>query len=883
MRASTTARSSAGRRLAAAVGISLAAVLTATVLPPGALAGLAGDDDAAGKADGYNAAYTARAQARSTGAQAAGSLRLAADGHPHPAGPDDGPDDGHGHDHSDPATKNAISRTTVETTAERNETRDPTTPAEAEAAADAAEEQRNQPEPRLSSVPVSAAQPMSPTDRYNMFNACYGMQSTRSGRWLTGTEAPAFTAASLEAGTPLYFKPSDLGSYLLYSPQRTFLDGRGAEATYAAKPSPTGDWKATMPRQGLFKLGIDGKGFLTDGADRAGRATMTESGTLFRLRQRGGCTDFPEIDTNVTGDPFSGVSKVQEVRGFLDAHTHGMAFEFLGGQVHCGRPWSPYGVEKALEDCLDHRTTDGKGAVMESLLSGRTSHDPVGWPTFKDWPAPDSLTHEGTYYKWMERSWRAGQRILVNLLVENNKLCELYPLKRNSCNDMDSIRLQARQMRAFERYIDAQHGGPGRGWYRIVTTPDQARRVINDGKLAVVMGIETSVPFDCTQKLGVPDLRCNKATIDRQLDEVRELGVSQMELVNKFDNALAGVAGDEGATGYLVNSANTLETGSPWRMQTCDPNDDEVHDKDQDNSVPVEMAEQDALFGAVAKVSGVDLPAVPVYPAKHHCNRMGLTDLGEHTIRGLAERHMLFDPDHMSVKARQASLDLVESMGYSGVLSSHSWSTPDAYPRIYDSQGFIAPYAGDSDGFVEKWKRHLTWANPKTYWGFGFGADINGLGAQGDPRSDAAKNPVTYPFNTLGGVTVDKQVSGERVYDINKDGVSHYGLYPDWIEDLRKQAGDDIVTDLYRGPEAYLQTWERAYGIAPNACHTPDARLAPAAFVTRVKRGMSDWATLRAVGQPDRRLGDAFTYCSTSGTVRVRFDDRGRVASLDLP
>ena len=71
----------------------------------------------------------------------------------------------------------------------------------------------------------------------------------------------------------------------------------------------------------------------------------------------------------------------------------------------------------------------------------------------------------------MERSWRAGQRILVNLLVENNKLCELYPLKRNSCNDMDSIRLQAKQMRNFENYIDAQHGGPGKGWYRIVTTP----------------------------------------------------------------------------------------------------------------------------------------------------------------------------------------------------------------------------------------------------------------------------------------------------------------------------------------------------------------------------------------------------------------------------
>jgi hypothetical protein len=727
---------------------------------------------------------------------------------------------------------------------------------------------------------TSATHTAVPSDRYNMFNACYGLASARTGRWLTGS-TPTFSASSIDQGTPLYFKPSALGRYLLYSPQKTFLDaGRSPAASYAAQPGPTGDWVATMPRKGQFLLEVPGRGFLTEGA--AGVATISPAGTPLSLRMRSGCADFPEVSTNVEGDPIAGATKTQEVRGFIDAHTHGMAFEFLGGDVHCGRPWSPYGVTVALRDCPDHELTGGKGAAMEAFLSGKPSHDPVGWPTFKDWPAPDSLTHEGTYYKWMERSWRAGQRILVNLLVENNKLCELYPLKRNSCDDMDSIRLQAKDMHLLQDYVDAQYGGPGKGWYRIVTTPEQARRTINAGKLAVVMGIETSVPFGCTQKLGVP--QCSAASIDRQLDEVKAMGVSQMELVNKFDNALAGVAGDEGSTGYLVNSANTLETGSPWRMQTCDPNDPEVHDRDQDSSVPLEnpaASQQDALFGAVAQVSGVTLPAVPVYPAKHHCNTLGLTGLGDHTIRGLAARHMLFDPDHMSVKARKASLDLVEQLGYGGVLSSHSWSTPDAYPRIYADKGFIAPYAGDSQGFVAKWKRHLTWANPRTYWGIGFGADINGLGAQGDPRPDAAtNNPVTYPFTTLGGVRVQQQVSGQRVYDINQDGVAHYGLYPDWIQDLKQQAGPAIVDDLARGPEAYLQMWERAYGVQGNACTGLSQPLARATFTSKVRNGMTDWQVLQAVGQPDRRLGSTFSYCTAGGTTTVRFDRDGRVSSI---
>ncbi len=852
-------RSVARRRLVLATGVSTGALVAALVLPAGALTG--GSDDPG--RDDYNAAYDLASQDQQAAARGSGSTDLPGGAH--------GADDGHDHDHADPATKNAVSRSGSST----GETADPTTPAQARRSVAAAAAQRDQAEPPLSSVPVTRPHASSPTDRYNMFNACYGLQSTRTGRWLAGSTSPTFTAPSRGAGAPLYFKPTDLGRYLLYTRARTFLDGGTPSVTYGDQAGPTADWVVDMPRPGRFRFQIPGHGYLTDSG---GVARMGKTGTLLQLRLRGGCTAFPEIGTNVSGDPFAGVTSTQEVRGFIDAHTHGMAFEFLGGDVHCGRPWAPYGVEVALRDCPDHEASDGKGAAMEAFLSGEPTHDPVGWPTFKDWPAPGSLTHEGTYYRWMERSWRAGQRILVNLLVENNKLCELYPIKHNSCDDMDSVRLQAQRMRELERYVDAQSGGPGQGWYRIVTTPTQARRVINAGKLAVVMGIETSVPFGCTQKLGVPDLRCSTATIDRQLDEVRKMGVTQMELVNKFDNALAGVAGDSGATGYLVNSANTLETGSPWRMRTCEPNDPEVHDKDQDNSVPVEMPAQDALFGAVAMAAGINLPAVPVYPAKHHCNALGLTDLGEHTIRGLAKRHMVFDPDHMSVKARQASLDLVESMGYSGVVSSHSWSTPDAYPRIYDGRGFIAPYAGDSTGFVEKWQRHLAWANPKTYWGFGFGADINGLGAQGDPRPDAAENPVTYPFTTLGGVRVDRQVSGERVYDVNEDGVAHYGLYPDWIQDLKMQAGPDIVTDLARGSEAYLQMWERAYGVAPDACHVPAAqRLTPGAFERRVRAGMSDWATLKAVGQPHRRLADRFTYCSTSGRVTVRFDGAGRV------
>ena len=83
-------------------------------------------------------------------------------------------------------------------------------------------------------------------------------------------------------------------------------------------------------------------------------------------------------------------------------------------------------------DCLDHQPT-GCTAVLETALSGsHRCHDPaVGRPS-RAGRHHQQLTHEQSYYKWLERSWRGGLRIFVNLLVENRVLCELYPLTPQS-------------------------------------------------------------------------------------------------------------------------------------------------------------------------------------------------------------------------------------------------------------------------------------------------------------------------------------------------------------------------------------------------------------------------------------------------------------------
>ena len=79
-------------------------------------------------------------------------------------------------------------------------------------------------------------------------------------RWLAGATTPTFTAASIGAGAPLYFKPTELGRYLLYSRSKTLPRRRPARRGYAADPArPTtgsrrcrrGPVPVPDPRQGL--------------------------------------------------------------------------------------------------------------------------------------------------------------------------------------------------------------------------------------------------------------------------------------------------------------------------------------------------------------------------------------------------------------------------------------------------------------------------------------------------------------------------------------------------------------------------------------------------------------------------------------------------------
>ncbi|MGE0068247.1 MAG: Coagulation factor 5/8 type domain-containing protein, partial [Solirubrobacterales bacterium] len=160
------------------------------------------------------------------------------------------------------------------------------------------------------------------------------------------------------AGQPFFMKASGLGSYLLQGADGKFLAtgsiGPLGNATLAAaQPGPAADWALREAGEGLTLSNVATGRALALAGD--GRLIQTSGqGAVFVPRAADGCASFPEIGLEASGTPWTGPTPYGEVVGTIDGHNHVTAYEFLGGDAHCGEPWSRYGVEAALVDCPDH-------------------------------------------------------------------------------------------------------------------------------------------------------------------------------------------------------------------------------------------------------------------------------------------------------------------------------------------------------------------------------------------------------------------------------------------------------------------------------------------------------------------------------------------------
>lgn len=710
-------------------------------------------------------------------------------------------------------------------------------------------------------APVQASQ-----NRYAMANACYRVQDASTGLYLrvTGDDGVATDAGRVADATPFFMKPTGLGRYLFYTPDKRFLSLTASNEALAAGagdlvgtvgrevagvgdtllwlPPPLdpvgdtvdwiGDWLAGQAPvladglRGTRSLGVtatpsDGSEWTVDQADAAFTIVSTtadgalgnETGpTGFHFVAADGCTPYPEAELNATGEPFKGTMPDGTVFGYAESHMHLGGSEALGGKLGYGRPFHRFGIPHALGNCEANHGPNGVLDVFDTVVnpdSDAPPHDTVGWPTYKSWPTWGSQTHHQTYYIWLKRAWMGGLRFMVNHLVANEELCQIWPLAEHDCNEMENLQVQLDLVLDLQDYIDAQAGGPGKGFFRIATSSAEARRFIEDGKMAVMLGTENEKIFDCGEYLDQP--LCTREHIDEQLDLWYDKGIRAIFPIHLLDNAFGGTRlSEDPALSTLYQTANVLATGHPFATLPCDQVDETAPHGETTTD------EGRGLFDTLL----LQVLGPPPLPPVTGCvrNARGITELGDYFLNAMIDRGVLIETDHTGTIGRRRMLDIAAERDVP-VLSGHIHAVEPKYDsrRTIEVGGIISNLPDEpspvSIAFIEDLvAAYLEVNGSADGLATGLGSDINGIHNQPPPRENAAEDPLKYPFTSYDGrVVFDRQVTGERVFDLNTDGVAHYGLYPDFIADMQQQeGGEQALKYLFRSAEAYLQAWERA-------------------------------------------------------------------------
>lgn len=711
---------------------------------------------------------------------------------------------------------------------------------------------------------------------YSFANGCYAMDATapdsNDTRWLAKTRTGrgfAFTAIDVDGGARFFLKASDLGTYLFYDEEGRYLvsDGGPLERREKLDSDITliddtyvsgAEWELEPSAHDADRFQL--KHHKTGRWLTVGGWLTTDEGqaAVVALYPETGCKEHPELTLDAEGQVGRTTFDDGALFGIADTHSHMLTnFAFGGGGIFHGAPFHRLGVEHALPDCAPFHGVEGRkdllgygydqgnenGFAIDAFLPallfgalGEFNHHTAGYPDFTDWPAgPFSSTHQTQYYRWLERAYLGGLRLVVQHATSNSAMCDLIAGQgiqpvRYSCNDMVAIDREITEAYNMERYVDAQSGGPGKGWFRIVKTPAEARTVIGEGKLAVILGIEVSNLFDCFSVPHEGFSTCDTAYIQAQLDAYYERGVRAIFPVHKYDNAFSPGDGHR-AISEIGNFANSGQ----WSDFTLDcPTDaTPVFDRGDVTFGGLNQPREDYFAPPPNDMSGfADAPVATIMPfidklqapplEGAYCQAHGLTPQGETLIREMMKRGMIVEIDHLPQWSYAGAFAILNDADYPAAATHGS----EYNGRIYENAGISKTGIGrcadpDQPGSLTRsiQDRAARIAAAGGYPAPGFGFDLNGFAGAPGPRfgdksgcTTPQTDPVTYPFQSYAGdVTFTEPSVGNRVLDFNTEGLVHIGLLPELIEDARRTGStDEDLEPLFRSAEGYLRMWETA-------------------------------------------------------------------------
>lgn len=457
-------------------------------------------------------------------------------------------------------------------------------------------------------------------------------------------------------------------------------------------------------------------------------------------------------------------------KGIADLHVHMFANDGFAGGWFTGDPAAEH--EALFEQCENGETWPWLKAFVEDIdpyISSFLVRDHCV-PKSKSFPKWNDLAHQQVWGEDLKKAKESGLSLMVMSSVHSYTLCQILPDSRKrfeSCEDQGN---HLRQLQNAKQMIEQND------WIELATSPEDARRIISEDKLAVVFSVESSNLFEGDDW-------------QKEFQNYWNLGVRSLQIVHQFDNEAAGAAVHKEPLRFAHYLRNWMRFGSFKGFDLIDQ-------------------EYETDFGTRTITK----------------NTKGLTEKGANIIEHMMASGMPIDFAHMSEKTMNDVIEILSPKDYPFYISHGHFrdvmkdglgrfeksSSKEVLQALKAADGIFGvrtiTYAthqydesiqNNCDGSALSFAQMLRFGQDMDI-NIALGSDFNGFIPQTRPRfsdTDTAYCP-------------DQKVPRTNThYDVT--GLGKVNQIGDLLLDL-KNIGVD-THKIENSTEKFLQVWERSY------------------------------------------------------------------------
>ncbi len=380
------------------------------------------------------------------------------------------------------------------------------------------------------------------------------------------------------------------------------------------------------------------------------------------------------------------------VWGFADTHAHPAHDNGFGNKLVVGRANAPMSQTYSTALCQANHSNLGAGLLNTIFILGGDPHPFMeGWPDFVGFPRFNNKTHQQQHVEFLKRAWQGGLRLISALAVNNMYLPSLGlgPGHNGMPYDDDSTVL--RQIQDIKDIAAAQSS-----WMEIAYSPKEARRIIAQGKCAVVIGIEVdnfgnfkTPAYNWDDNVHPGNSRLVALTpanadqlITAKVSQYYDLGVRQVTPLHYLSGTFGGAAVFRGQISLVQFAFNNrvavkqaIEKKIPYSLHA-----DYSASMVAAGRLPVDFMQ---------RVNGGSLLST--------INAEGMTEFGRKLTARLMDKGMIIDSEHMGYETKEELFAIAAQRNYP-IISSHT----DPAGLCMNWLGGPVPFLGTPEEKVNK-------------------------------------------------------------------------------------------------------------------------------------------------------------------------------------